>query len=210
MSTFSSTPKVGYIYEESTDTWHPMAGIASTYSDYSWTGTHNFSLSVSFDSVVLAKAGVNNFQNAAARNTAIQSPANGTVAFVRQDDQGNTINQIQYYSGGTWVNYTNIRIDEKVASYTIQLHDVNKMIKVNSSSNLEVLIAAESAVNFPIGSRLEIFRAGTGEVTIASVSGAGVTIRSKNNNAKISTQFSGAMLTKIGTNEWHLIGDLKA
>jgi hypothetical protein len=84
------------------------------------------------------------------------------------------------------------------------------MIKVNSSSNLEVLIAAESSVAFPIGSRLEIFRAGTGEVTVASVSGAGVTIRSKNNNAKISTQYSGAMLTKIGSNEWHLIGDLKA
>jgi hypothetical protein len=211
MTTISSSSKVAYIYDEATDTWYPTAGLASTSANYSWTGTHSFASSVSFNSVLSAKAGVNNFQNLTARDAAFSSPiAPGTVVFVRQDNSGNTLNQIQYYSNNAWVNYTSIVIDEKVTSYTIQLHDVDKMIKVNSSSNLEVLIPAESSVAFPIGSRLEIFRAGTGEVTIASVSGAGVTIRSKNNNAKISTQYSGAMLTKIGSNEWHLIGDLKA
>jgi hypothetical protein len=95
-------------------------------------------------------------------------------------------------------------------SYTITVADANKMIRMNSSSNLELLIPANSSVALPIGARLEVMRYGSGEVSIAAVSGSGVTIRSKNNNAKISTQYSGAMLTKIGTNEWHLIGDLKA
>ena len=210
MSTFSSTPKVGYIYKESTDTWHPLAGLASTYSDYSWTGPHDFSSAVSFGSVVSAKAGVNNFQNPAARDAAITSPTNGIVAFIRQDANGNVINQIQYYHNSAWVDYKNISIDEKTLSYTITTADANKMIRMNSSSNLELLIPANSVAAIPIGARLEVMRYGSGEVSIVIVSGSGVTIRSKNNNARISTQYSGAMLTKIGTNEWHLIGDLKA
>jgi hypothetical protein len=209
MTTISSDAKVGYIYQDGT--WYPIAGgSVNTAATFGWTGAHSFSSAVSFSQVLQAKAGVNNFLNPTARNASITSPSNGIVVFIRQNDNGDVINQIQYYDGGAWINYGNVEIDEKTSAYTIALKDVDKMIKVNSSSNLELLIPAESSVNFPIGSRLEVIRAGTGDVTIASVSGAGVTIRSKNNNAKISTQFSGAMLTKIGTNEWHLIGDLKA
>lgn len=210
MTTISSSSKVAYIYDSSTDTWYPTAGLASTSADYSWSGNHSFSSPVTFDSVISAKAGVNNFQNPAARNAAITSPVNGIVVFVRQDASGNTINQIQYYSGGAWIDYNNIVIDEKTLSYTIGIPDVNKMIRMNSSSNLELTIPANSSAAIPIGSRVEVLRYGSGEVSIVAVSGSGVTIRSKNNNAKISTQYSGAMLTKIGTDEWHLIGDLKA
>ena len=209
MTTISSNSKVAYIYDEATDTWYPTAGLASTSANYSWTGTHNFSSSVSFNSVVSAKAGVNNFQNPAARDAAITSPTNGIVVFVRQDANGNAINQIQYYSNSAWVDYKNISIDEKTLSYTITTADANKMIRMNSSSNLELLIPANSVAPIPIGARIEVMRYGSGEVSIVIVSGSGVTIRSKNNNARISTQYSGAMLTKIGTNEWHLIGDLK-
>jgi hypothetical protein len=210
MTTISSSSKVAYIYDSATDTWYPTAGLASTSADYSWSGNHSFSSATTFDIVISAKAGVNNFQNPAARDAAIASPVNGIVAFIRQDANGNTINQIQYYSGGAWIDYKNIAIDEKTLSYTITVADANKMIRMNSSSNLELLIPANSSVALPIGARLEVMRYGSGEVSIAAVSGSGVTIRSKNNNAKISTQYSGAMLTKIGTNEWHLIGDLKA
>lgn len=211
MTTISSNSKVAYIYDSATDTWYPTAGLASTSANYSWTGTHNFSSSVSFNSVLLAKAGVNNFQNPAARDVAIPSPvASGTVVFIRQNAAGDTINQIQYHSGGTWINYDSIIIDEETLSYTLKAFDVSKMIKMNSSSNLEFLIPANSVENIPVGSRVEVMRYGSGEVTILPVSGSGVVVRSKNNNTKISTQYSGAMLTKIGTNEWHLIGDLKA
>lgn len=210
MSTISSSAKVGYIYDEATDTWYPVAGLASTSTNYSWTGTHSFGASVTFENVLNAKAGINNFQNPAARNAAIPSPTPGIVVFVRQDENSNTINQIQYYNGSSWINYKAITMDTKTTSYTIALNDVDKLIKVDSSSNLEVLIPAQSSVNFPIGSRLEVYRAGTGEVTIAAVGSSGVTVRSKYNNNRISVQYSGAMLTKVGSDEWLLIGDLKA
>jgi hypothetical protein len=204
----SNTPRPAYIYKDGT--WYPISSPVNTAANYDWTGDHDFSASVSFEEVLQAKAGVNNFQNPAARDAAITSPSNGIVVFVRQDAFGNTLNQIQYYSGSAWINYNNIVINEKTASYTIALHDVDKLIRVNSTSNLEVTIPVESSANFPIGSRVEIMRYGTGEVSIIAASGSGVTVRSKYNNNKISVQYSGAMLTKIGSNEWHLIGDLKA
>jgi len=203
----SSESKVAYIYQDGT--WYPLAsGSVNTAASYDWTGNHSFASAVSFSQVVTAKAGVNNFQNPAARDIAIESPVNGLVVFVRNDADGNQINQIQYYFGGSWINYNAVSIKETTTSYTIALEDVDKFLKVNSSSNLTVTVPPASSQNFPIGSRLEVYRAGTGEVTF--VAGAGVDIRSKLNNTRISTQFSGAMLTKIGTNEWHLIGDLKA
>jgi hypothetical protein len=211
MTTISSNSKVAYIYDEATDTWYPTAGLASTSANYSWTGIHNFSETVSFEESIVAKGGVNNFQNPTARDAAMTSPvANGTVVFVRQDDSGNTINQVQYYSGGSWIPAMLTFIDEKTSSYTLALPDNGKLIKVNSTSDLEITIPAQASAAFPIGSRLEVMRYGTGEVSIAAASGSGVTIRSKNNNKKISVQYSGAMLTKIGSDEWHLIGDLKA
>jgi len=204
----SNTPRPAYIYKDGT--WYPISAPVNTAANYDWTGDHDFSGPVSFEDVLNAQAGVNNFQNPAARDVAIQSPANGTVAFVRQDASGNTINQIQYYFGGAWVNYNNIVINEKTVSYVIALHDVDKVISVNSTSNLEVTIPAAASVDFPIGSRVEVMRYGTGEVSIVAASGSGVTVRSKYNNNKISVQYSGAMLTKIDSDEWHLIGDLKA
>jgi hypothetical protein len=205
----STTPRPAYIYKDGT--WYPISSPVNTAANYDWTGDHDFSAAVSFEEVLKAKAGVNNFQNPAARDAAIPSPVeNGTVVFVRQDANANTINQIQYYSGSSWVNYDNVVINEKTLSYTVAASDVNKMIRMNSSSNLELLIPANSVASIPVGARLEVIRYGSGEVSIVPVSGSGVVIRSKNNNAKISTQYSGAMLTKVGTDEWHLIGDLKA
>jgi hypothetical protein len=203
----SNTPRPAYIYKDGT--WYPISAPVNTAANYDWSGDHNFLSPVTFDEVLKAKAGVNNFQNAAERDTAILSPANGTVVFIRQDSSGD-INQIQYRYNGQWVDYKGIAIDEKTLSYTITTKDANKMIRMNSSSNLQLLIPDNSSAAFPIGSRVEVMRYGSGEVSIVAVSGSEVTIRSKNNNARISTQYSGAMLTKIGTNEWHLIGDLKA
>lgn len=208
MSTISSNSKVAYIYDQPSDTWHPVAGLTSTSTNYAWTGTHSFGSAVTFENVLNARAGINNFQNEAARDAAIPSPTEGVVVFVRQDSNANTINQIQYFHSNSWVPYGLIDIDEKTLSYVINLQDINKLLKINSTSNLTVTIPPSSSANFPIGSRLEVYRAGTGEVSI--VAGSGVTIRSKLNNTRISVQYSGAMITKIGTDEWHLIGDLKA
>jgi hypothetical protein len=211
MSSISSDPKVAYIYNQSTDTWHPVSGTSSTSADYVWTGQHQFHDSTAFEApvyfrdVLNAKAGVNNFQNPAVRDAAIVDPTTGIVAFVRQNNSGTQINQIQYYDGTSWVNYKDIKLQEKTASYTLALTDTHNLIKVNSSSNLQVIIPSESSASFPIGTRVEVLRYGSGEVTIATPSGSGITIRSVDNIYNIPFQYGYATLTKIASAEWLVV-----
>jgi len=103
MPTFNYTGKPAYMYQESSDTWFQVSGIVDTSSGYSWTGAHDFAGDVSFADSLKSKEGINNFLNPAARDAAIPSPVHGTVAFVRQNSGGTTINQWQYYDGSDWV-----------------------------------------------------------------------------------------------------------
>jgi uncharacterized membrane protein len=210
MTSFSSTSKIGYIYNESTNTWHPIAGLANTSLDYSWTGTHDFSNPVTFSDVATAQAGINNFQNPTARDVAIPTPANGTVVFVRQDNSGNSINQIQYYSTSTskWISYYDAQLTTKTANYVLALNDSGKTVNMNSSSAVTVTVPTNATVAFPIGTTITILQTGTGETSFVEASG--VTIRSKNSYKKINTQYSGAQLVNLETDIWILIGDLKA
>ena len=106
MSTLDNSGKIAYVYDEQSDTWYAIGGNINTGSNYEWTGTHNFLNSVIFEdvnSVVQAKAGVNNFLNPETRDAALTSPVRGTVCFIRQDSDAVAINEIQYYDGTRWV-----------------------------------------------------------------------------------------------------------
>lgn len=208
MSTISNNSKVAYIYEQSTDTWHPVSGVVNTSVDYDWSGANSFSGTVSFDQVIRAKAGVNNFLNPTERDGIITMPTNGIVAFVRQDDLGNTINQVQYYHNGSWrfVN-DSTNFSSQTSSYSLSLDDVGRTVIVDSATPTTVQIPLNSSLPFIVGQRLEIIRVGSGEVSITGESGS-VIINSKNNNKKIAAQYAGAVLIKTDTNTWLLIGDL--
>jgi hypothetical protein len=207
MATFDTSGKVAYMYDQETDTWYAVSGAVNTAASYTWLGTNTFSNTVILEDVVRAQAGVNNFQNPSARDAAITSPVNGIVCFVRQNDGGTPINQVQYYYNGSW-RYVNDSTDlqTKLTNYTLQLSDAGKTIVMDSSSDTTVTIPTNSSVPFLIGQRLDIIRYGTGNVTI----GGSVVINSKNSNKKIATRYSGATLIKIETDTWLLIGDLTA
>lgn len=209
MSTISSSGKLGYIYDQATDTWHPIAGLVNTSANYQWSGTQDFSNTVTFQDVLNAKAGVNNFLNPTARDAAIPSPTNGIVAFVRQTDSGTQINELQYYYNGAW-RFVNdaTRLLAQTASYTLSYSDVGNTVIIDSASDTQVTVPPNSTTAFVVGQRLEIIRAGAGNVEI--LPDTGVTIRSKNSNLKIAAQYSGAVLIKTDTNTWLLIGDLTA
>jgi hypothetical protein len=207
MATFDTSGKVAYMYDQETDTWYVVSGAVNTAASYKWLGTNTFSNTVILEDVVRAQAGVNNFQNPSARDAAITSPVNGIVCFVRQNDGGTPINQVQYYYNGSW-RYVNDSTDlqTKLTNYTLQLSDAGKTVVMDSSSDTTVTIPTNSSVPFLIGQRLDIIRYGTGNVTI----GGSVVINSKNSNKKIATRYSGATLIKIETDTWLLIGDLTA
>lgn len=207
MATINSDGKVAYIYKD--NVWYAIGGAVNTNAEYTWTADQTFSAPTTFESVVNAQAGINNFQNPTARDLAIPTPSNGIVCFVRQEDSGSIINQVQYYYNGEWRNYLDsVSFVTKTADYTILKSDSGKTISIDSSSDVVITIPANSTTPFIVGQKIEFVRLGTGNV---SISGAlGVNIYSKFNNKKIAAQYSGAVITKIDTNTWLLIGDLTA
>jgi hypothetical protein len=215
MATKSNISKVAYVYDEATDKWYPIAGAASTSADYSWTGDHNFesTASVTFETVVKSKAGINNFLNPTARDAAITAPVAGLVAFVQQNSAGTQINDIQIYDGSRWRSsgdhiMLSAIINPTDNNYQITLDDAGTTLNVSSSNNITITVPTNATTAFKIGQKIEIIRSGTGTVSVSAA--GGVTINSKNGNKKIAAQHSGAVLTKMDTNTWLLIGDLTA
>lgn len=209
MATINSSPKTAYVYDEDTSSWYAIGGSTNTVANYTWSGTHNFQNAVTFEDAIRNKAGVNNFTDPAARDAALPSPVRGLVCFVKQDSSAVAINQLQFYDGTSWKyihGYTTLL--SKIASYEPALDDAGKTITFDSSSATTVTIPPNSSKAFPLGTRFDVLRMGTGAVTF--VQGSGVTILSKNSNKNIASRWSGATIIKTDTNTWVLIGDLIA
>lgn len=83
--------------------WYAIGGKIDTSAGYEWTGSQTYLNTATYDATVYMYDGFNNFLNASARDAAIPSPAHGTICFVRQNPNGSTLNQIQYYNGSAWV-----------------------------------------------------------------------------------------------------------
>jgi hypothetical protein len=210
VSTISNVGKVAYLYDQPTDTWYPMAGYTNTTEPFSWSGSHTFTNTVNFNTVLNAKGGVNNFERPSDRNTAIPAPAEGTVVFVRLAADGSVVNQIQYYFNGAWRVYgENAQLLSRNTTFTLSLADSGRTIDIDSTSNVTVTIPANiTGSTFPVGTQIAFIRSGTGQVVFDPASG--VTLRSKNNNKRIAAQWSPATLIQKSNNTWILIGDLTA
>jgi hypothetical protein len=97
-------------------------------------------------------------------------------------------------------------LNTQTDSYSLVLSDSGKTIEMNSASANSVTIPLNSSQAFTIGTTIDIVQYGSGQTTISPTSG--VTIRSKDNNLKLSGQYSGATIYKRGTDEWVAFGDL--
>jgi hypothetical protein len=102
-TSFNYDGKPGYIYNAADDTWYELSGKTDTTGTFEWAGPHTHLSSVTILDHLVAKKGINNYLNPAARDASITSPVAGSICVIRQDGSGNTINQLQYYSGSDWV-----------------------------------------------------------------------------------------------------------
>lgn len=116
------------------------------------------------------------------------------------------------YDGADWVELpftdvlSSITTDATTAR-TLAITDANDYIRFTSSSDTILTVPLNSAVAFDIGTKIDIFRAGAGNLTVAAT--GGVTIN-KAEGLKIAAQYKGASLIKVGTDEWDLIGAIAA
>lgn len=213
----NSSTRVAYISNGTA--WQEIVGSGSQSTNYTWTGTHVFNTNaVTFNLAPISKHGINNFQNKAARASAIAIPEVGAISFIREESSGTEFNQLEFFGtnngdSAKWRATTDAKLSAKSANHTLALSDSGKtMLLTPSSTDLVISIPTNASVAFNIGARVEIIRvgSGTGNVAIGAVNSGTTTIRSKDNNLKLSKAYSGATLIKIATDEWVLVGDLKA
>jgi len=102
-TSFNYDGKPGYIYNAADDTWYELSGKTDTTGTFEWAGPHTHLSSVTILDHLVAKKGINNYLNPAESDASINSPTAGSICLIRQDGSGNVINQLQVYSGSTWV-----------------------------------------------------------------------------------------------------------
>ena len=102
-TSFNYDGKPGYIYNAADDTWYELSGKTDTSGTFEWAGLQSYLSAVTMLEALVAKKGINNYLNPTARDASITSPTAGSICVIRQDGSGNVINQLQVYSGSSWV-----------------------------------------------------------------------------------------------------------
>lgn len=95
---------------------------------------------------------------------------------------------------------------DQTDDYTLVLGDAGKRVTITSDDPKGVSVPDDADVPFPIGTEIELFAGGTGQVSITAANAADV----RGKGGHLSEQWSAAVLTKIGTDTWTLIGDLSS
>lgn len=151
----------------------------------------------------------------------VAAATTGGVSAVKDD--GTTI-----VAGATALNFTgagvavasggggqaNIAVDGRVGvpaertttSETLALTDAGQIVRMNNAAANTLTVPPNSSVAFPTGSVVIVKQMGAGQTTLAA--GAGVTLRSYNNELKLFGQYAEASLIKIATDEWAISGNL--
>jgi hypothetical protein len=101
-TSFNYDGKPGYIYNAADDVWYELSGKTDTSGTFEWAGLQTYLSAVTMLESLVAKKGINNYLNPAARDASITSPIAGTICLIRQNAGGTVVNEIQYYDGSAW------------------------------------------------------------------------------------------------------------
>lgn len=93
-------------------------------------------------------------------------------------------------------------------SSNLALSQLEKSIKMNNASAMNLTILNDSTVSWPDHAQGELFQYGAGQITI--VAGSGVTLRVRSAlTLKSAGQYAYLGYKRIGANEWLIFGDLE-
>lgn len=102
-TSFNTDGKPGFIYNAADDVWYELSGKTDTSGTFEWAGLQSYLSAVTMLEALVAKKGINNYLNPSARDASITSPTAGSICLIRQDGSGNTIHQLQFYNGSSWI-----------------------------------------------------------------------------------------------------------
>lgn len=178
-----------------------LKGAAAQTADLTqWKDSTNAVLAVIKSNGHLVTPAVNVFANSGARTTAIPTPVTGTISYLQDS------NSLAVYQNSRWTSITLVDINTQVASYSLVLADMNRVVEmdVGSANNLTIPLNATQA--FPIGTTIDIIQVGSGQTTLSPT--GGVTIQSRGNALKFAGQYGACTLYKRATDTWLAVGDL--
>jgi hypothetical protein len=102
-TSFNTDGKPGFIYNAADDVWYELSGKTDTSGTFEWAGLQTYLSAVTMLESLVAKKGINNYLNPAARDASITSPTAGSICLIRQNSGGTTVNEIQFYNGSAWI-----------------------------------------------------------------------------------------------------------
>lgn len=154
--------------------------------------TFNQTITVSWGAITGTLSDQTDLQNAL--DTKVALAGNQTIAGVKEFTNG-------------LVAFRAINPNNTV-TYTLALSDRGTYIRCTANNDQTITIPANTTIAFSIGTEIEFIRTTTNEVEFDPE--MGVTVNSVDGNKRLNKRYSAAVLKKIGTDEWDLIGDLKA
>jgi Major tropism determinant N-terminal domain len=112
------------------------------------------------------------------------------------------------FGNGTWGSIPNLVISTVASnSYTLLITDAEKYLRFTNTGVKTLTIPTNANVAFPIGTTISGMSVGTNQLTIAP--GSGVTVNTPETLRLRNKTFVSFVLTKVGTDEWDLAGDLE-
>jgi len=93
-------------------------------------------------------------------------------------------------------------------TYTLVLTDAGKVVELTNGAAVSLLVPTNASVAFPVGTVVELFQYGAGQVTVTAVNPVTTTIRAPSAKSHIAAQYGSATLRKRAADEWCLEGDL--
>jgi hypothetical protein len=112
----------------------------------------------------------------------------------------------------SWVagNITNDYIDTRIRTVTtdttVAATDSNNIIMFNKTGGSVICYLPDDTVGHRTGTQIIIIQKGTAQVVFTAA--AGVTLRSNSSRIRTIGQWAGAVVIKLGANEWFVGGDV--
>ena len=91
-------------------------------------------------------------------------------------------------------------------TYTLAASDCGKLVTLSNASAITLTVPQDSDATIPIGTYVDLYQLGAGQVTV--VAGSGATLRKNAATAKLNGQYASAFVQKISANTWRLGGEL--
>lgn len=117
-----------------------------------------------------------------------------------------TKNYVDAVAGANDARFTTIASTTQAGSYTFALIDAGTCVEGTSASAQTFTIPPHISIAFPVGTVMEVFQFGSGQITIAA--GAGVTLLSDGGKVNTNAQYATISLRQRATNIWVISGDL--